>query len=211
MRLLSFVSLTSLAFLINPGNILAASVLSSVAISSQSPSAVVPGSNATYTVTVSRTDNGNLDAYLSVSGLPAGATASFSPAMVHFSGSTPTSGTAALTISTDASLASCSNSFTVTATEGGSSNQKSCAGSLMLACAPKAQSILSCGVLPDGSFQLVCNGSPYQACLIQAATNLIAPTWSTIGTNTADGNGILSFIDADAKIYQARFYRTAAY
>src|SRR5436309_793511 len=120
MRLLSFVSLTSLVFLINPGNILAASVLSSVAISSQSPSAVVPGSAATYTVTVSRTDNGNLDAYLSVSGLPAGATASFSPAMVHFSGSTPTSGTAALTISTAASLASCSNSFTVTATEGGS-------------------------------------------------------------------------------------------
>jgi hypothetical protein len=47
--------------------------------------------------------------------------------------------------------------------------------------------------------------------LIQATTNLSAPDWTTIGTNTSDGNGILSFIDADAKNYPVRFYRTASY
>jgi len=211
MKILSFVGLTSLAVLISPGNLSAASVLSSVAISAQTPSAVAPGSNATFIVTVSRTDNGNLDAYLSASGLPAGATASFSPAMVHFTGSTPTSGTSTLTISTDGSLATCSNSFNVTATDGASFNKKSCTSSMMLSCSAKPQSIFTCGVLADGSFQFVCNGSPNQPCLIQATTNLTAPAWSTIGTNTADGSGIMSFIDADAKNYPARFYRTSAY
>src|SRR6266478_3919436 len=128
MKLLSFVSFTCLAFLINSGDMMAASVLSSATISSQAPSVLVPGGTATYIVTVYRTDNGNLDAYLSASGLPAGAAASFSPSMLHFSGSTPTSATATLTVSTDASLASCSNSFSVVATDGGSPNQKTCTG-----------------------------------------------------------------------------------
>src|SRR6266581_4497266 len=111
MKLLSFVSLASLAVLINSGDLMAASVLSSVAISSQTPSPLVPGGTATYTVTVYRTDNGNLDAYLSASGLPAGTAASFSPSMFHFSGSTPTLATATLTVLTDPSLVTCSNSF----------------------------------------------------------------------------------------------------
>jgi len=211
MKLIAIVSLAGVAFLINPVEVSAASVLSSVTISSQTPGAVAPGSDATFIVTVSRTDNGNLDAYLSASGLPAGATATFSPSMVHFTGSTPTSGTSTLTISTDNSLATCSNSFTVTATDGASFNKKSCTRSMMLSCSAKPQSIFTCGVLADGSFQFVCNGSPNQPCLIQATTNLTAPAWSTIGTNTADGSGIMSFIDTDAKKYPARFYRTAAY
>src|SRR2546423_2534783 len=177
MKLLSLVSLTSVALLINSGDIMAASVLSSVAISLQAPGPLVPGDAATYIVTVSRTDNGNLDVYLSASGLPAGTTASFSPSMVHFSGSTPTSATATLTISTDASLATCSNSFSVVANDGGSPNQRTCTGTLTLACAPEARGVLIGGVLPGGSFQLTCNGSPNQTCLIQATTNLSAPNW----------------------------------
>jgi len=211
MKLLSFVGLTSLALFISSGDIMAASVISSVAISSQTPEPLVPGGAATYIVTVYRTDNDNLDAYLSASGLPAGAVAAFSPSMLHFSGSTPASATATLTISTDASLATCSNSFSVAATEGASSNQKICTGALTMACAPEARGVLIGSVLAGGSFQLTCNGSPNQTCWIQATTNLSAPNWTTIGTNTSDGNGILSFIDADAKIYPARFYRTAAY
>jgi len=59
--------------------------------------------------------------------------------------------------------------------------------------------------MPGGVFQLTCNGSPGQTRLIQATTNLSTPNWTTIGTNTTDGNGILSFIDADAKNYPVRF------
>ncbi len=211
MKLLSFVSLTSLVLSLNSGDIMAASVLSSVAISSQAPGPLVAGGAATYIVTVYRTDSGNLDVYLSTSGLPAGTTASFSPSMVHFSGSTPTSATATLTISTDASFTTCSNSFNVVANDGGSFNQKTCPGALTLVCAPAARGVLVGGVLPGGSFQLTCNGSPNQTCLIQATTSLSAPDWITIGTNTADGNGILTFIDADTKNYPVRFYRTASY
>jgi len=131
--------------------------------------------------------------------------------MVHFTGSTPTSATSTLTVSTDASLVACSNSFSVIATDGSSPNQRTCTGTLSLACASEARGALIGAVLPGGSFQLTCNSSPNQTCLIQATTNLSAPNWTTIGTNTADGNGILSFIDADAKNYPVRFYRTASY
>ena len=211
MKLIALVPLACLSFLVCPGGVKAESQLSSVAISSQTSGPVLAGSNATYIVTVSRSGNGNIDIYLSASGLPAGTTASFAPSMLHFTSSSPTSGTATLTLSTDASLTGCSNSFNVVATDGGSFNRRTCTGALVLACAPKVRGLLTGKVLPGGSFQLSCNGNPNQTCLIQATTNLIAPNWSTIGTNTADGNGILQFIDTDTKNYPARFYRTAAY
>src|SRR5260370_31745134 len=71
------------------GNALAAPVLTSVSAGPQAPDPVFPGSNATYVVTVNRTGNGNMDVYLSVSGLPAGVGAAFSPNPVDFTRSTP--------------------------------------------------------------------------------------------------------------------------
>src|SRR2546428_13752980 len=71
------------------GNALAAPVLTSVSAGPQAPDPVFPGSNATYVVTVNRTGNGNMDVYLSVSGLPAGVGAAFSPNPDHFTRGTP--------------------------------------------------------------------------------------------------------------------------
>jgi len=66
-------------------------------------------------------------------------------------------------------------------------------------------------ILPAGGFQVTCNSSPYQTCLIQTTTDLGSPNWVTIGTNTADVNGLITFVDSVAKDYPARFYRTVAF
>src|SRR5436190_10707791 len=70
------------------GNLQAAPILTSVSAGTQAQDPVAPGSNATYVVTVTRTGNGNIDVYLSADGLPPGATATFSPNPVRFTGST---------------------------------------------------------------------------------------------------------------------------
>jgi autotransporter-associated beta strand protein len=65
-------------------------------------------------------------------------------------------------------------------------------------------------VLSDGSLQLNFSGTAGSVYLIEAATNLTPPiVWTTLSTNTADTNGLFSFIDLTATNYNGRYYRTA--
>ncbi|TAL02360.1 MAG: hypothetical protein EPO07_07445 [Verrucomicrobia bacterium] len=198
----------ALVCLMCAGEVLAATTLTSVAISSPSPNSVIQGGSATYTVTVSRTGNGNLEIYLTVAGLPPGATAAFSPSMIRFSSSTPTSATATLTITTSAATPACTYSLPVTASDGGSPNKKSCTATLMVAGSPDAPGVLCAGKLPDGSFRITCEGAPNQSCIVQATENLGSPNWVTLGTNTTDANGVFAFIDFGATNCPCRFYRS---
>src|SRR6516164_6125325 len=91
---------TRSALLALGGNVLAAPILTSVTSGPQTPDPVQPGSNATYTVTVSRTGYGNIDVYLSATNLPAGVSATFSPIPVHFTGAVVFSATAHLVVTT---------------------------------------------------------------------------------------------------------------
>ena len=54
-----------------------------------------------------------------------------------------------------------------------------------------------------------CAGAAATTYSIQATTNLLAPTWTTIVTTNADSNGLFSFVDTAAANYPCRFYRTA--
>src|SRR5215471_14474055 len=110
------------ALFVLSGNVLAESTVGSVSSGPQSPDPVQAGSNATYVVTVNRTGNGNLDVYLSATGLPAGVTATFTPIPVHFTGSTNFSATAQLVVRTDASTPAGSYPFTIVADDGASFN-----------------------------------------------------------------------------------------
>ena len=56
--------------------------------------------------------------------------------------------------------------------------------------------------------QLKASGIPGETYLIQASENL--NSWSTIGTNAANSNGIIVFPDLNATNYTSRFYRLAA-
>jgi hypothetical protein len=45
---------------------------------------------------------------------------------------------------------------------------------------------------------------------IQATTNLATANWITLGTSTADQNGIITFTDVTAPGVEQRFYRLYA-
>jgi hypothetical protein len=63
--------------------------------------------------------------------------------------------------------------------------------------------------LPDGNVAIAVTGTVGQTYLIQAASQLTADAWQTIGTNTTDQNGWMTCIDSAATNHPTRFYRTA--
>jgi hypothetical protein len=163
---------------------------------------IAPGGTAVYSVTVSRVGNGDIDVYLSIAGLPAGATATFSPAMVHFTGPAPLSQTATLTISTTSAVLPGVYDFTVTGDDGASHNKKSGVGILNIGIG-----LAGISMMPDFSTKLFGCGYAGQSYVVQATTNLSAPIWIPISTNTADAHAIFTCIDLDARTCPCRFYR----
>ncbi len=107
----------------------------SMSVSSQS-GALTSGiaGSATYTVTINRGANGNLDVALSLTtSLPTGAVASFNPATVSFTGNTPASKTSTLTISTTDTTPVGAVSFTV---QGVGDTTRTTTGTLTIDAAP---------------------------------------------------------------------------
>jgi hypothetical protein len=76
-----------LALLVCVSHVCAEPFIDSLTIGAQSPVTINPGDTATYTLTISKHNRGNRAIYFSVSGLPAGLTASFSPSPLLFTGS----------------------------------------------------------------------------------------------------------------------------
>ena len=68
--------------------------------------------------------------------------------------------------------------------------------------------ILELAHQPDGNMEVRASGVPGETYLIQAGTKLT--DWETIGTNAADSNGSIVFLDQNATNYTSRFYRLAA-
>ena len=65
--------------------------------------------------------------------------------------------------------------------------------------------------LPDGGAHLSLLGQPNATYSIQAATNLVAPDWTTIATTNTDPSGLLNFTDLDSTYYPCRFYRISTH
>src|SRR6185503_6462230 len=93
-------------------------LLTSVVATSQSPNPVCRGGTASFLVTLNKVEKGNLEVYLSAAGLPAGATATFSPNPVRFSSDSKTSVTASLTVTTTTGTPPGQNPFSVIAAGG---------------------------------------------------------------------------------------------
>jgi len=190
------------ALLVLSGSVMGAPVLTSVSSGPQTPDPVQAGSNATYAVSVTRTGNGNIDVYLSATGLPAGATATFSPIPVHFTGPTPGSATAQLVITTDASIPPGSYPFTIVADDGASQN-------IVTNNATLDVGLSGPGIaqMPNGGMCIAFGTTPGQTCSLQATTNLVNPVWTTLCTTNSGTCSLLFFIDQDAPQYPCRFYR----
>ena len=187
-------------------------LLLSVPLGPQSPATIIPGSNATYTVTVNRTNSGSMTINLSCLGLPAGASASFSPNPILFGFGPPDSKTATLTISTTSALAQGSYNFTVKAQDGGSHNIVTNTGTLLVGSDGKttlaSQNITYVQVLPDGSASIALHAAPSKSYVLQATPTLSPSAWVTISTNTTDTTGNCILIDSTASAFSSRFYRT---
>ncbi len=187
-------------------------LLTSVTVGAQSPDTINPGSNATYTVTVTRTNSGTMDIYFTTAGLPAGATASFSPNPLKFGIGLPNTKTATLTMSTTATTPQGSYTFSVTARDGGSFNTLTNTGTLDIGTDGKTslspQTLTLVDMEPDGSAKLSLKASASKPYILQATTSLSPSSWTTIATNTTDATGICVFMDLDAGNYSTRFYRT---
>jgi len=62
--------------------------------------------------------------------------------------------------------------------------------------------------LSSSGFALGGTGAPGQTYILLGASNLVPPVvWVPIQTNTADGNGLFNFNDAQATNYSGRYYR----
>lgn len=179
-------------------------LMSSLDIGPQSPATICRGNSASFPLTITRTGNGNMEIYLSAPDLPPGATASFSPNPVRFSGSI-VSATATISISTTSEAPAGSNAFSIVAIDGASHNSMTNLLSLQTGnCLPEA------AITPTGCMCLTFYGAPGQSCVVQATTNLVAPSWSTICTTNIGNNGLLIFTDLDSKNFPMRFYRLVA-
>ena len=175
--------------------------LGAVSTGPQSPAPLNRGNKATYTVTVSKTGIGDLDAYLSAVGLPSGASAAFSPSVIHFRGSV-FSQTATMTVSTTTGTPPGPNPFKVVAEDGGSHNFQTNAALLDITLTSQGLARMACG-----GVCVALNGHPGTSCCLQATDNLAAPSWTTLCATNSGTNSLMVFFDMGATNYSARFYR----
>src|SRR5678815_3005624 len=117
--------------LLRPDQVRADPVLAGVTVGTQAPASIAPGESAKFPMMLSKSGIGSLDAYLSISGLPAGAAAAFSPEKVSFTAYSRPSLPATLTISTEASTQPGAYPFVVTARHGSSKKFEIANGTLV--------------------------------------------------------------------------------
>jgi hypothetical protein len=65
--------------------------------------------------------------------------------------------------------------------------------------------------MTNGQIQIEGQGVPKWVYTVEATEDLGNPnSWQAIGQATADGNGVITFVDADAPKHSMRFYRFKA-
>jgi hypothetical protein len=153
-----------------------------------------------------------MDVYCTVSGLPAGAAASFYPAVITFLDDSPSAKSATMTISTSVSTPPGVYTFTITGRHGNSSKTRTCSGTLVVGdnhSTDLPQRILAIDCQVEGSMLLTCSGKAGNSYVLQASTSLIGSGWTNLATLSADSNGLFTYLDTGATNCVCRFYRTS--
>jgi hypothetical protein len=217
MRLAKFfkneIKTRSLCLALSFGACVAASAMSdlvTVSVAPQWPAVSQPGTVLRYQVTVTRSGEGELEVSLSALGLPHGATVTFSPSVLRFTGRAPVSMSATMTVTCPEVMTIDDNSFSVigstrresvTSTKGGSALASVQTGTPVLFFdLANGQDITLRG--------MGVSGVTYQ---IETASDLRNPSWTKVGPSTADGNGRFIFNDTVKKNLPAQFYRAVQY
>jgi hypothetical protein len=192
--------------LITGGKLLADPLMTSLQLGTQSPDPINSGGTATYNITITKTNSGGMDLYLSTLNLPAGATASFTPNPIAISKSA-TSGTGTLIISTTNTLAQGRYSFQVVANDGSSHNSMTNTAILDVG-SPLGSPVatVTLAQTPSG-WRFSFPTQPGHSYQVQATSDLSAPAWTTLCTTNCGTNYLLVFMDTDKTFYSCRFYR----
>jgi len=172
------------------------------------PATSNPGTVILYNVTaVAREGSGMLEVSLTSLGLPEGATVSFSPSVLRFTGHVPEVRTATMTVTcpevtpTDTypfTLAGDARRETITLT-----NQVQQELYSLIVGPP----VLILDRLSGSNLRLRGQGTTGQIYRIESTPSLTQPVWTPLGTCTADGNGRFTFFTAQAPDASMRFYR----
>ena len=183
--------------------------LVSITAGAQSPSPINAGESATYPLFVAKSGIGSLDSFLTVSGLPAGVTASCYPSVVSFTHDSPSIQEATLTVVTLSSLEPGTYPFTISASKGNGNTVVSTTATLLVGGShrPVARPLLSIDPVAEG-MKIRVTSAPGQLCYIEATTDLGWGGWTRIGTNSTDEVGLFDFIDVDINNFPMRFYRS---
>jgi hypothetical protein len=188
----------------------AMSELVSLSFEPEWPATTAPGTVILYKVSaVTRAGQGMLEVSLSSLGLPDGATVSFSPSVLRFTGHEPTIQTATMTVTCASVTPTETLPFTLTGEALRETvtltNQVQQSRFSVISALPT----LALDPLTGGSLRLRGKGATGQIYQIESTPSLSKPTWTQIGSSTADGNGRFTFTTAQAKDSPARFYRAA--
>jgi len=187
----------------------AKSELASIAITPLWPTNSDPGNVVLYQVTVERLGQGVLEVELSSSCLPAGCTASFACDPVRFTGRDPRFIQFTLAITGEQPLPTDTFAFTVNGAARRETISMTNSPSTSLRLGLTAPMLAGLDVHPDGDVVLRGLGDTGQAYQIEATEDLGNPTWTAVGSSTADGNGRFTFIHTgkQAKTSVMKFYR----
>ena len=186
----------------------AMSELVSLSIEPEWPATSSPGTVIVYKLSaVAREGQGMLEVSLSTLGLPDGATVSFSPDVLRFTGRAPECLTSTVTITCTNLTATDNYPFTIT----GAALRETVTLTNQPVQTPygvvNGPAVLALDRLSGGSLRLRGAGATGQTYQIESTPDLSKPAWTLVGSTTADGNGRFTFVTAQAAGASMRFYR----
>lgn len=187
----------------------AMSQLVSITMEPEWPATSQPGTVVLYKISaVVREGQGLLEVSLSCDGLPEGTTVTFSPSVLRFTGRTPTTQSALMTVTCASLTPTDGYPFTVTGQALRESITITNQTSVKSRIPPTERPVLFLDPPSGGSLKIRGQGASGQTYQIEGTSDLGHPAWSPLGSSTADGNGRFSFFPADATNSPMRFYRT---
>lgn len=172
------------------------------------PTSSTPDSNLVYSVTtVGRAGSGLLEVTLTAGGMPPGVTVTFSPSVLRFTGNQVTAQTTTMTVHCPSLIPLDCYPFTLT----GTALRESITITNLVMFTPDyvatRTATLYLDNLGNGALRLRGLGATGKTYQIEAKSDLRNPTWTPLGSATADGNGRFTFFTAQAADAPVRFYR----
>jgi hypothetical protein len=172
------------------------------------PATSTPDGNVVYNVTtVARAGSGMLEVTLTAGAMPPGVTVTFSPSVLRFTGNQLSSQTAKMTVSCPYPIPLDCYPFTIT----GTSQRESISVTNKVCLTPSAVAVrpptLYLDSLTNSALRirgLAATAKTYQ---IEASPSLSSPTWTLVGSATADGNGRFTSFTSLNTGAPARFFR----